>query len=144
MESRRSSPNHHKMAFTGRVAGWSARHRWKVVAGTLILLVIAIGLSSSAGVHTSDVFGAGDAQKAQELWEDRFDIIEPADELILFNNPNMDVDDPAFRAVVFPLVNELRTYEGVNSVFSYYDTGLDSMISSDRHVLMARLEFDPA
>jgi len=110
----------------------------------MTLLAVAVSLSSSFGVNTSDVFGAGEAQKAQELWEDRFDIVEPADELILFHNPNMNVDDPDFHAVVDPLVSELRTYEGVNSIVSYYDTGSLSMISSDRHVLMARLEFEPA
>jgi len=130
--------------FIGRFAGWSARHRWKVVIGTIALLVVAVLLSSSFGVDTSDVFGAGEAQKAEELWQDRFDIVEPADELILFYNPNMDVDRPDFHAVVDPLVSELRTYEGVNSVASYYDTGTSSMISTDRHVLMARLEFEPA
>jgi RND superfamily putative drug exporter len=96
------------------------------------------------GVETSDVSGTGDARDGWELYEDRFDIVEPADELILFSNPELDVDDPAFRPPVDTLVTELRDFEGVESVVSYYDTGMDSMVSDDRHVLMARLVFQPA
>jgi len=144
MVKNESSSNQSGNMFTGRIAGWSARHRWKVVIATIVLLVVAVLLSSSFGVETSDVFGAGEAQKAEELLEDRFDIVDPVDELILFHNPNVDVDDPDFHAVVDSLVSELRTYHGVNSVYSYYDTGSIDMISADRHVLMARLEFEPA
>ena len=131
-------------SFTGRIAGWSARHRGKVLLGTLLLLVVAFGLSSTVGVETSEIFGAGEAQKGQELLEDRFDIEEPSDELILFHNSSVDADDPGFQDIVAPLVAELRTFEGVASVESYYDTGMDSMISADRHVVIARLAFEAA
>ena len=33
--------------------------------------------------------------------------------------------------------------EGVALVASYYDTGLEFMVSEDRHVLMVRLVFEP-
>ncbi len=77
-------------SFTGRFAGWSAKHRWKIVIATVLLLVVAFGLNSAVGVETSEVMGAGDAQKAHQLYEDRFDIVEPADELILFHNPGLN------------------------------------------------------
>lgn len=132
-------------SFTGRIAGWSARHRGKVLLGTLLLLVVAFGLSSAVGVETSEIFGAGEAQRGQELLEDRFDIEEPSDELILFHNPSVDAaEGSGFQDIVAPLVAELRTFEGVASVESYYDTGMDSMISADRHVVIARLAFEAA
>ncbi|MFC2017677.1 MMPL family transporter [Chloroflexota bacterium] len=105
---------------------------------------MAFLLSGSLGVETSEVMGTGDARKGNQLYEDRFDIIEPADELILFSNPAINVDDPDFRTPVDNLVAELRTYEGVDSVVSYYDTNDVSMVSADRHVLIARLAFKPA
>lgn len=88
--------------------------------------------------------GTGDARKGEQLYEDRFDIVEPADELILFSNSVIDVDNPDFRTPVDELVAELRTHEGVDSVVSYYDTNDESMVSTDRHVLIARLVFEPA
>ena len=100
-------------------------------------------LSSTVGVKTTEVFGAGDSRKGQLLIEDRFEETEPLAELILFSNPSLDVDDPAFRSTVEPLLAELRIMEGVTSVESYYDTRLDFMVSENRHVLMARLVFEP-
>ena len=144
MSSSQSGNGSQGFSFTGRFAGWSAKHRWKILIGTVLLLVVAFGLNSAVGVETSEVMGAGEAQEAEQLFEDRFDIIEPANELILFYNPDLDVDDPDFQAVVEPVVADLRTYEGVASVESFYDTGADEMVSADRHVLVARLVFEPA
>lgn len=110
----------------------------------MAVLVAAFLLNISIGVKTSEVMGAGDAQHAQNLFEERFDIVEPPVELILFSNPTLDVGESTFRSAVEPLVTELRGLEGVASIVSYYDTGLPSMVSDDRHVLMARLVFEPA
>ena len=129
--------------FTGRIAGWSAQYRWLVLAGTIVVLAVAIFLNSTLGVETTEVFGAGDSRHGQVLIEDRFEETEPLAEFILFSNPSLDVDDVAFRSTVDPLVTELRDLEGVAFVASYYDTGLEFMVSEDRHVLMVRLVFDP-
>ena len=115
-----------------------------VLVATLAVLVAAFFLSSSLGVKTSDVTGSGDARKGWELFEDRFDIVEPAVELILFSNPALDVDTTDFRSIVDTLLVDLRALEGVASVISYYDTLEESMISENRHVLTARLTFEPA
>ena len=131
------------MSFTGRIAGWSARYRWLVLAGTIVVLAVALFLNSTLGVETTEVFGAGDSRHGQVLIEDRFEETEPLAEFILFSNPSLDVDDVAFRSTVDPLVTELRDLEGVAFVASYYDTGLEFMVSEDRHVLMVRLVFDP-
>ena len=131
------------LSFTGRIAGWSARHRWLVLGGSVAVLTVAFLLNGTVGVETTEVFGAGDARKGQLLIEDRFEETEPLAELILFSNPSLDIDDPTFRATVEPLVAELRNLEGIAFVASYYDTGLDFMVSEDRHALMVRLVFEP-
>ena len=131
------------ISFTGRIAGWSARYRWLVLAGTLVVLVLAIFLNITVGVETTEVFGADDSRHGQVLIEDRFEETVPLAELILFSNPSLDIDDPTFRATVESLVAELRNLEGVASVASYYDTGLEFMVSEDRRVLMVRLVFEP-
>ena len=59
-----TSANARELPFTGRVAGWSARHRWIVVLGAIALLVLSVLLSGSTGVKTSDVFGTGESAKA--------------------------------------------------------------------------------
>ena len=138
-----TSVREQRLGFTGRIAGWSARYRWLALASTLVVLIVALFLTSTLGVETTEVFGAGDSRDGQLLIEDRFEKTEPLAELILFSNPALDVDDLAFRSTVDPLVTELRNLEGVALVASYYDTGLAFMVSEDRHVLMVRLVFEP-
>ena len=114
------SGNARELSFTGRVAGWSARHRWIVILGALALLVISFLLSSTIGVETSDVFGAGDSAKGERLIEDRFEQL-PSFESVIIKNPGLDVDDLAFRSTVEPLVEKLRGLDGVVEVESYYE-----------------------
>ena len=77
------------LTFTGRIAGWSARHRWLTIIGAVLVLVISSLLQSTLGVKTSDVSGAGDAREGQKLLEDRFIAFEPPAELV---DPGEDGD----------------------------------------------------
>ena len=131
-----------KHAFTGRISGWSARHKWPVLVGVVVVLVGSFYLFSAVGVQTSEVMGAGDAQKAAELVEARFEEADPPSESVFFSNPDLDVGDAAFQETVESVVAELKGFEGVSTVVSYYDTGDDSMISEYRHVLIVRLVLD--
>ena len=88
--------------------------------------------------------GAGDAQRANDLVENRFKEADPPSEVILFSNPDLDVADAEFHKSVETVVSDLKGFEGVDAVASYYDTGDGSMISEDRHVLVARLVLDKA
>ena len=144
MSMNRSTSNYLQRSFTGRVAGWSASHRWLVLLATVLILVVSFGLASSLGIETSEVVGRGDARHGAKLIEERFDIVAPPAEVILISNPSLDVGDSAFHSTVEALIEDLKGLEGVASVGSYYDTGLPFMVSEDRHALMVRLEFELA
>ena len=131
------------MSFTGRVAGWSARHRWPVVLGAIALLVVSFLLSSTIGVKTSDVFGTGESAKGHQLIEDRFEQL-PSFDSVIIKNPGLDVDDPAFRSTVDPLILVLKDLEGVENVESYYDSGAAHLVSDDRSVVIVRVELEKA
>ncbi len=131
------------VSFTGRVAGWSARHRWIVVLGAIGLLVISFLLSGSVGVETSDVFGTGESRKGHQLIEDRFEQM-PSFDSVIIKNPGLDVDDPAFRSTVEPLVQKSRGLDGVADVESYYDSGATHLVSGDRNVVIVRVELEKA
>ena len=118
-----TSADTHQVSFTGRVAGWSARHRWIILLGAIGLLVISFLLASTIGVKTSEVIGSGEARHGNKLIEERFDIVAPRAEVILLSNPNLDVTDEAFRSTVEALAEDLRELEGVASVGSYYGHG---------------------
>ena len=138
-----TSANARELPFTGRVAGWSARHRWIVVLGAIALLVLSVLLSGSIGVKTSDVFGTGESAKGEQLIEDRFEQL-PSFDSVIIKNPNLDVDEPAFRSTVDPLAEELRGLEGVEDVESYYDSGAPHLVSGDRRVVIVRVELEKA
>ena len=42
------------LSFTGRIANWSARHRWWVVAASVMMLVLAVVASSTFKVNLLD------------------------------------------------------------------------------------------
>ena len=88
------------LSFTGRIAGWSARYRWVVLAGSVVVLAVAVLLNIALGVNTNQEFGAGESLAANRLIQDRFDRLEPPAEFILFSSPSLDVDDTAFRSTV--------------------------------------------
>ena len=138
-----TSANAREVSFTGRVAGWSARHRWIVVLGVIALLVISFLLSSSIGVKTSEVTGVGESQKGHVLVEERFEQL-PSFESVVIKNPGLDVDDPAFRSTVDSLVEDLRGLDGVVNVESYYESGATHLVSDDRNVVIARVELEKA
>ena len=131
------------VSFTGRIAGWSARHRWIVVLGALALVVLSFLLSSAIGVETSDVFGTGESRKGHQLIEDRFEQL-PSFDSVIIKNPGLDVDDTAFRSTVDPLVEKFRGLEGVEDVESYYDSRAPHLVSDDRNVVIVRVELEKA
>ena len=139
----RSAVDASAVSFTGRVAGWSARHRWIVLLGAIALLVMSFLLSGAIGVKTSDVDGTGESRQGHQLIEDRFEQL-PSFESVVIKNPGLDVDDPAFRSTVEPLVEKLRGLDGVVDVESYYESGALHLVSDDRNVVIARVELEKA
>ena len=126
-------------SFTGRIGEWSARHRWLVVSASVLFIVLVMFISSTVETKVLDYKGEGDSAKGFELIEDRFDVVAVPTEQLVFSNPSMDVNAPAYRSTVETLVNQLRLLPEVESVTSFYDTGDPGMVSEDRSVLLARV-----
>ena len=57
------------LSFTGRIAAWSARHRWWVVAASVMVLVLAVLASSTCKVNLLDEneFAEGESGEAIRL-----------------------------------------------------------------------------
>ena len=128
------------LSFTGRIAGWSARHRWWVVAASVMLVVLAVVASRTFEVELLDDFnGEGEAAVGADLISERFDITSAPTESLVFSNPSLDADSPLFRATVDGLVQQLRALPEVDSVVSYYDTNARGMLSENQRVVMAQV-----
>ena len=121
-----------KLAFTGRVAYWSARHRWWVVAASVLVLVMAMFVSSTVETKELDYDGEGEAADASDLMNERFDFDTAPTEQLVFSNPSLDADDPAYKQTVDDLVGQLSALPEVASAVSYYDTQAPGMVSEGR------------
>ena len=130
------------LSSTGRIANWSARHRWSVVAASVMMLVLAVLASSTfeAKLLGDSEITEGESGEAIRLLEERFDDGVAPTEQLVFSHSSLDVDDPVYRSAVEELVQELRALPEVASVISYYETGDPRLVSADRHVLRAQVE----
>ena len=126
---------------TASVARWSAKHRWWVVAASILVLVAAMFVSGTVEPKLLDdsEFAEGESGEAFRLLEERFDDGGAPTEQLVFSNPSLDVNDPAYRSTVEELVQELRALPEVASVVSYYETGDPRLVSADRHVQRAQV-----
>jgi uncharacterized membrane protein YdfJ with MMPL/SSD domain len=131
-----------ELAFTGRIANWSARHRWWVVAATAAMLVLAVLASSTFKVKLldGDDIAEGESGEALRLLNERFGEGGAPSEQLVFSHPSLDVGAPAYRSTVEELIQELRALPEVSAIVSYYETGDPRLVSADRHVLRAQVE----
>ena len=128
--------------FTGKIAGWSARHRWWVVAASILIIVSAMFVSSTVKpkLLNDNEITEGESGEAIRLLDERFDDGGVPTEQLVFRHPSLDVSDPAYRSTVEQLVEELRAMPEVSAVVSYYETGDPRLVSADRHVQRAQVE----
>ena len=130
------------LSFTGKIAAWSAHHRWWVVAGSVLVLVMAMFVSSTVETKELDYDGEGEAAEASELINERFDFDTAPTEQLVFSNPSLDANDPTYKQAVDDLIEQLRALPEVASAVSYYDIQAPGMLSEDGHVVLARVEID--
>ncbi|MDQ4045453.1 MAG: MMPL family transporter [Chloroflexota bacterium] len=71
---------------------------------------------------------------------------DPAQERVIVSSTDLTVDDPAFAAVVADVAATLGAHREVTRVETWYDTGMDELVSFDRHrtVIVTTLAGDPA
>jgi uncharacterized membrane protein YdfJ with MMPL/SSD domain len=129
-----------------RAGAWSARHRAKAIIGWLVFVVLAVMVGGSVGTKTieDEDAGVGEAREADRAVADAFP--ENAEETVLIQSENAGAtaDEPAFRAVVDDVVNQLESTENVVDVESPYFAGSEGAISQDGSSALVTFEIpDP-
>ena len=119
--------------FAARAGAWSARHRGKAIIGWLVFVVLAVGVGGSIGTKTieSEDQGVGETREADQAVADAFP--ENAEETVLIQSEEggATADEPAYRAVVDDVVDELEATDNVVDVESPYFAGSEGAISRD-------------
>src|SRR5579884_1872139 len=130
-----------RLSFTGRIASFSFRHKWYVLAAWLLVIVGAGVLSSGLSkVLTNDSKDLSNSDSAQALRQikQRFGE-QPLTELVITRSDTATVDQPAFQQTVAALAATLRTTPGVAQVATYAETGDPGMVSADRHAALTSI-----
>lgn len=131
------------MTATGRVARWSATHRWWVLLASLLVLVAAVGASATlTPVLQTSGDGAGESQVATDLFNEKYPPSTESTEQLLFSHPDLTVDSPSYQATVERLVAELEALPQVKSVAGYYEAGGPAFLADDGHVTRAVVTID--
>ena len=127
------------LSVTGRIANWSARHKWWVVSASVMFIVLAMFVLNTVETKTLDYNGEGDSAIGADLIADRFNTVPVPTEQLVFSNPTLDANSLTYRAVVNSLVRQLRSLPEVESVTSFYDTRDPNMVSEDGSVVLAQV-----
>ncbi len=123
------------LSFTGRIAAFSFRHRWWVLAAWAVLLLAAVGMASGLGsVLTSEFkdLSGSESARAKRLADERFGR-QPLVETVIVRSEQELVHSPAFTQVYQELAARLRATPGVAQVVTYDETADPSMLSDDGH-----------
>ncbi len=131
-----------KLCITGRLALWSALHRWPVVG--VWVAVFVVGLVLVAGItevlnNDQRQTNSPESQRAEDLLKERGVREEqPLDELVIVTSTTLTVDDAAFREQVGEVLSALRALgdEVVASATSFYETDAPSLVSADRRTTL--------
>ncbi len=145
------SGRENSIGMTGKLARWSSRHPWKIVAIWAIVLIIGLATMGVVGnrfTAEEEIRTDLETLVADDLITDRLNngIEDPAQEFVIVSSENQTVDDPAFEAIVSDITAEIRAHgELVSGVTTYYETADDSLVSFDRQrtIVVVTLAGDP-
>ena len=126
------------VSFTGRVAGWAARHAWLTLAAWLVVLVGAFLLAGNLNVTGEGGVETTDSRRASALIEEAIGAEPPAEEFVLVEANDGPIDQELFASVVSSIVTEMRALPVVEEVVSYQD-GAEALRTPDGRMALIQV-----
>ena len=131
-----------RLTLAARIGRWGATHRKLAIWGWLGLIVVLFAVVMNAQLIetqrlTTSEQVAGEAGQAERTLDDAG--LNPTEEIVLIENRDLTVDDPAFAAVIAETESSLKGVAHVENVRSPSDPDGGS-ISEDRHSAFVRFE----
>jgi putative drug exporter of the RND superfamily len=123
------------------LARWCFRHRWAVLAGWIIALVIMGGVSQAVGSKYSNNFSLPktDSSSALDLLKSSFPAQSGDSDQIVVQVKTGTLNDPATKATVVRMLNKVATLPGVTATNTPYQGG---EISKSQTIGLATVNFD--
>jgi RND superfamily putative drug exporter len=121
--------------------------------GVLVAAVVLNATLLEDGLTTEFEFmNNPDSKVGFDLLEDRLRGEAGTNEMVIFQSETLTVDDPAFREAVEALIEDMAALGPdvirPETLFSYYQTGAEPLVSQDRHTTIVPLtmagDFDDA
>jgi len=133
-----STPKNHNLA--ARMGRWSARHRKIAIFGWLAFVVVAVLVGGMVGTKNIvwETAGPGESGRADTILYEDFE--RPASESVLVESPTLRTTDPAFRAALVAVLDELRGLEAVTNLSSPLEAGNQSQIAPSGHAAFVSFE----
>ncbi|HVO54271.1 MAG TPA: MMPL family transporter [Solirubrobacterales bacterium] len=124
-------------------ATWITGHRWTVVIGWIVALVVMVGLSGSVGAHFSEEFKlpASDSKEAFDLLEENFPQQSGETAQVVFK-ADSGVESPAVKKKMEKVFAEIEEFPHVSEVASPYEEGGAAAISEDGKIAYATIQYD--
>ena len=127
-------------AFYSWLARFSYRHRWPVIIGWVVVLVLA-GIGASQAEHALKVGGFSlpgtEFNEASNVLSRDLDLSSDKAALAIFHSETLYATDPEFHAAVEQAMANLSEEPIVTKTETFYDTGLPQMVSADNHTTYA-------
>ena len=123
------------------IAGFSARHRWLVITGWLLLVGLSVvGKNAAGGSFANDLSVSGtDSQAAYETMQQRFPGLS-GDPMQIVIGADQGIDDPQVQRSVESALAEVQTGPDVAAVQSPYGPG--ATVSGDGTTAIVTVVFD--
>ena len=115
-----------------KLARWSARHPWIVIAAWVVLLAGAAFATTRLTFDEQQVILGSESYRADERLEDLRGEKRPHETIIVSAGDGGSIDDVRYREYVQSFAGLIRQTEGVAEVFTFFDTGEESLVSQDR------------
>ena len=126
------------VSFTGRVAGWTARHAWITLGAWVVVLVGAFLLAGNMNVTGEGGVATTDARRASALIEAATGEEPRAEEFVLVEANDGPIDEELFASAVSSIVTEMRALPIVDGVASYQD-GAETLRTPDGRMALIQV-----
>src|SRR5258708_5868234 len=117
-----TTPQQRTPGIVARVGNWSAAHRRIGVVGWIVGLIVALGLSSAVGSNYSNSFSLNgtESERAVDLLKRDFRAQSGDSDQIVFHVRAGSVAEPAVRARIVPVLEQIAHLPHVSGVVSPY------------------------
>ena len=116
-----------------RLGGWLARHHRVVVLAFVLASIVAGAYAASVAsrLRSAGLEAPGsESNRVGEVLYERLGVGQP-DVVAILHTPGSSVRDSAFATLVLDALEILHEDEGVATALSFYNTGLESLVSHD-------------